>query len=250
MKDESSWNKFWAGMGTAPVMAYQSAKQLLGGAVAPEDIQAQRAITESGAAGRIGSIAGNVAMTAIPAGAASKALSVLPKAGALAGSVGTGAALEAGLNPVLEGESRAENALRGAAGGALAHGAGKVLTQTLKPRGEAAALISMGIDPKLAQSAGPGKLIGGTMDEMKELMKSPLGTISLKRALSAYGATGAVAALPKVVLPLLAAGYVANTAPATKVLFGNTAVQKALAKALRDKTGAIGAAIAGSDEEE
>ena len=114
------------GVGGGLADVYYGAKQLLGQAT-PEELEKHRQKMEairSTTAGAIGDVGGKVA-AAIPA-------AFIPGANTLTGAALTGGALGA-LQPVHEGDSRADNAILGAAGGALGNLAGSGISRLIKP---------------------------------------------------------------------------------------------------------------------
>ena len=173
------WAKFAGGFGSAATTAYQGVKQLLGGNVDEQDIKDQRALQDV-KGGTLGNIAGNVAMTALPMGAAERGLTGAAKmAGVMKGSpnltralasTGLAGAEGAALTPTIGEESRAANAAKSAAltGGVL--GAGRVLTQAVRPSKSAEALMEKGIQPTVGQGAGGG--IGKAMGYAEDLVNA------------------------------------------------------------------------------
>lgn len=153
-------DKVLAGIGTGPVQAAQSAKQLAGVPVDPQDIENQRSIASTGA-GMAGNIAGNIAMLAAPGGAALRGveagIKMLPKAlqgiARFAAVPSEAAAEGALLNPTLEGESRGKNAVQAAVLSKALQAAGNVATGVVKPTSEARAIMALGGQPTVGQGA-------------------------------------------------------------------------------------------------
>lgn len=176
--------RFLAGIGTAPVQAYQSIQQLAGVDVPKNEIEEQRALA-SGWAGGAGNLVGNVAMSYIPGGfvlknlpkaaqaiqATKAAVSQLPKAvqAALTSSVvPAGAAVQGGLlTPVIDDESRAANAGWAALFGKGLQAGGRALTGLVKPTEQAEQLMKQGIQPTIQQ--GGSGILGRTLGQVEEV---------------------------------------------------------------------------------
>jgi hypothetical protein len=141
----------------------------------PEEQQAVVAnrVNRESLEGMTGAILGGTAMTGAPAAAMQRGLTsaLLPKAaGAISRTVaptvaaaGTGATIAAGTNPVLPGESEAQNAAYGAIGGAVGNAAGRILErvfQFVKPTPQAQKLIDEGVQPTVGQAAGANSMLG------------------------------------------------------------------------------------------
>lgn len=184
--EKAPWyEKAVAGAGSAPAMGYQSVKQLMGGEVAPEDIEAQRAIADTGP-GMAGNLAGNVAMLAVPGGAGIKAMqganvtkAILPEALAGLSKVDrlrrfAAPAVQAGgeaavLAPTLEGEDRAENAAKAAFFTKALQGVGRLASGVVEPTKQALKLMKEGINPTVSQSSHQGSLLGYAEELMGSL---------------------------------------------------------------------------------
>lgn len=171
-------DKIIGGMGAAPMQAWQSIKQLMGKEVPESEVKDWRAITGTGA-GATGNVLGNVAMTALPLGAAEKALrggiTHLPKALQFLkyGVVPAVAATEsAALRPTTEGESRAEEAVKsGLFAGAAATGIralGRTLSGLAKPSQLGKQLMKEDIQPTVSE--GSKGIIGRTIGFGEDLM--------------------------------------------------------------------------------
>lgn len=149
--------------GAQPLRSLTLSLQQLMGQDKTADVERDRGGMEgAGLPGMAGSVAGNIAMLAGPAGAAQTGLTnaltkVAPKLPAALraalGAAGSAGALESVTAPVGEGETRLGNAATAAAtAGALdagLRGAGKLITQPFKPNVDAEQLFKEGITPPL-----------------------------------------------------------------------------------------------------
>lgn len=157
----SGTQKFLAGAGQGVTNFARGAGQLLGmvdqGQI-DEAAKRDAALLETGA-GSAGSLTGAVAAT-LPA-------MLVPGANTLAGAALTGAAV-GGLEPTETGESRAENMVAGALGGAGGYGIGKVASRVLSPQTSQAAteLLDQGITPT------PGQIMGGAAKRLESAAES------------------------------------------------------------------------------
>jgi len=171
MEDSPIADRIVAGVGAAPMKAYQALKQLLGYEPSEDEIRAWRAVSEG--PGMAGEVAGNLLMLGAPLGAAERTLAGVSAAGkeiatkapvlrrALAG-MGVAGAEGALLNPTLEGESRLTNALKNAAGaGAIGLG-GRIFTGLVRPSKEGQKIIDQGAQPTIKQGGGGvmGRVLG------------------------------------------------------------------------------------------
>ena len=164
MEGSNLWDQFWGGVGNFGIETGQAIRQLMGGDVSEDEIQAARGLTDT-PTGMAGNVAGNVAALAVPLGGAEKALKArtlaLPKtAGAIgraAVPVGVGAVEGAVTQPVAEGETRTKNAIIGGVAG----GGGEVLSRTLSRGAEGVAkkselgqeLFDKGYSPTVGQAS-------------------------------------------------------------------------------------------------
>lgn len=185
------WAKQAAGFFAAPKQAAQSVQQLasqtgLVDAPSEQDVKDWRMAQEEG---MVGNVAGNLAMLALPMGAAEKglrgarALQALPKSlQAIAPAAAVGATEAATLQPVLGGESRLTNA---AVGGVLPFAlkaAAKPLTGLIKPTISGAKLLAQNIVPTAGQG-GQGILSGAlrSLEELGSIL--PVGKRGIKQGL-------------------------------------------------------------------
>lgn len=175
LKDELGKNGFIernvASFGAPLAEAYQSVKQLFGGEVSDSDIKAQRAIAD---AGTTGNVAGNLAMYAVPGAKAERLIaggkaapSFLRRAIA---SMGVGGAQAGLLDPVLEDESRTENAAKGVAVAGGVSALGRTLSGLVKPSKSAQQIMDKGGQPTIGQG-GEG-VIGKTLGYMEDLISA------------------------------------------------------------------------------
>lgn len=157
----SGMQKFLAGTGKGMTDLVRGAGQVMG-LVDQEEIDAaarrDAPLMDTGAG-----VAGNIvgASTAmIPALA-------IPGAATLPGAIALGAA-EGALQPVPTGESRLDNAVAGAAGGAVGHGATRALGRVLAPETDTAVkgLMEEGITPT------PGQILGGAAKKAESALES------------------------------------------------------------------------------
>lgn len=172
--DELPWYKqFVGGLGSAPVAAYQSIKQLLGRDVSPADIEAWRSFVSTGA-GAGGNIAGNIAMFFAPGGALERAITGGRALGKTAATLGrTGAAMgvagaEGGLlTPVVDDESRVGNAAKSSLFAGTLGAAGRAATGLVRPSKEAEQLAEKGIQTTVGQG-GEG-MLGKTLGYFEDV---------------------------------------------------------------------------------
>ena len=187
MEGSNLWDQFWSGVGNFGIEGAQQVRQMLGGDVSEQEIQEVRGLTDTGM-GKFGNFAGNVLATAVPLGAAEKALKArtlaLPKAvGAaarVAAPVGIGA-VEAGLTqPVAEGESKlAQMAIGGAAGGAgegIVRGGQRVAEGVARKSKLGEELFDKGYTPTVGQGS---EGIAGTVLGTGENIMSAMGISGL-----------------------------------------------------------------------
>lgn len=174
LKDEFAnmpwYEQLIAGVGSAPMQAWQSVKQLAGQDVPESEIQDWRDVAST-PGGMVGNVAGNVGMLAVPGAKAEKLLASAWKARpvlarTLAG-MGLAGAENAALTPVLEGESRAANAAMGAGAAGAIGTAGRALGGVVTPSKEARKLMDQGIQPTVGQ--GGSGVLGKTLGYSEEL---------------------------------------------------------------------------------
>jgi hypothetical protein len=122
--------------------------------------------------GMAGGVAGNIAMTGAPAGAAYRGIAglvpqtanvVARTAAPTAAAAVTGGMVADATTPVLPGESENKNVALGAAGGAAGDAAGRILGrvfQGVRPTPEAQALMREGVQPTIGQAAGANSMLG------------------------------------------------------------------------------------------
>lgn len=145
-----------AGIGTKAMDIDTRLRQVLGMETTPQDANAVRmgrTATGPVLAGRIAADLG-ISAAAAPAG--------------IAGQAAAGAAQSFLTEPVLEGESGAQNALRGGALSAAGYGGAKLaqgLVRPVTPTADVAALAKEGIIPSVGESAAatgsvPGRIVG------------------------------------------------------------------------------------------
>lgn len=190
LEKEPWYAKAVAGLGTAPAQAWQSIKQMAGQEVPKADIEAQRAIADTGP-GMVGNLAGNIAMLAVPGGKATElaqgaraTAAALPKATQAAADAVTGldkvrmfaapaavAGTEAAaLTPTLEDETRLGNAAKAAFFTKALQGAGKIVSGAVEPTKQALELIKQGIMPTVGQG-GKGA-VGSTLGYIEDVLAS------------------------------------------------------------------------------
>lgn len=161
------WGQQAMGFFSAPKQAWQSLRQLgakigMGEAPSEQDIKDWRMVSDTG---MLGNVAGNLAMTALPLGAAEKGLrgvaaaSRFPRAlGVAVPSAVSGA--EAGLlQPTLEGESRLTNAALGAAAPLVLKAAARPLSGLVRTSDVGTQMFKEGFTPTVGQAGAglPGK---------------------------------------------------------------------------------------------
>lgn len=156
-------------------------KQLFGNQLTPQEqnaVIANRAHRDGSTAALAGSVAADIAGTAVPAVAAQGAIAkaagtILPKIIApTVGAAGTGAAISAATEPVLSGESAADNALRGAIGGAVGDSAARVAARVVQPvirSTDADTLVKQGIIPTPGRAGGANSLMGRLEQSIESL---------------------------------------------------------------------------------
>ena len=174
--------------GVAPIRALtETMRQFQGEDIDAEVESSRGAMKGAGGAGILGSVLGNAAMTAVPAGGAQmkiaqglgKAAPVLPHflRQALASGV-VGAGMEGAMNPTGHGETRGGNmAKAGATAGIMdmvLRGAGKVISAPFKPNKDAQALLDEGITPPLSHGTDSkiGQGIGKTSETVTTFLDS------------------------------------------------------------------------------
>jgi hypothetical protein len=179
-KGFSAPSKFAIGAAGAINSAAMRLKQLATG-LTPEDeqgVKEYRALEQASPAALAGDIGMNLAATATPGaalqrGATALASKVTPRFLAPAvGAAGTGAAITAATEPVLQGESGAEKALYGAAGGALGDVAARGLSRVAQPIQQSDAvktLLKEGIVPTPGQAAGAKSFLGRFEQRLESL---------------------------------------------------------------------------------
>lgn len=184
IKDELAgrldWEKNLAGVGMAVDTVAMRVKQLVGGTLNPQEtanVQANRELEAASGQVKAGNIAGNLLMTGYPAaslyrGAAAVGRAALPAslaptlAPTVAGAV-TGGTVAALTQPVLPGESTAQNVGVGAAGGAVGDVAARGIARVAQPIIQSRLvqnLLRMGIVPTPGQAAGPTSF-GGKLEQ-------------------------------------------------------------------------------------
>lgn len=156
-------------------------KQLMGNDLAPQEQQGvrdYRAQRDASTAGMVGSVAADIAGTARLGIGAQNAVArvagaALPKVVAPAvGAGAVGAAISAGTEPVLPGESTGRNALIGAAGGVAGDTAARVLGRVVQPLTRSAdvdTLMSKGIVPTPGRAAGANSMLGRIEQSLESL---------------------------------------------------------------------------------
>lgn len=156
-------------------------KQLLGNDLSQQEQQGvrdYRTQRDASTAGLVGSVAADVAGTARLGVGAQNAVArvagaALPKVVAPAVGAGVvGAAISAGTEPVLPGESTARNALVGAAGGVAGDTAARVLGRVAQPLTRSAdvdTLMSKGIVPTPGRAAGANSMMGRLEQSLESL---------------------------------------------------------------------------------
>lgn len=122
----STPGKIKAGIASAPINLYLGAKQMLGGELSPVEMDVLKQNRAASDAAPVSSFVGNVA-TAVPA-------SMIPGANTVVGATLLGGGLGA-MQPVVDGESRSQNAAIGAAGGALGQYVGGKIGRALGGKG-------------------------------------------------------------------------------------------------------------------
>lgn len=164
--------KVVSGIGSAVTDAAMRLKQLagFGGPETDATVRDNRALVDAGGTpAMLGNIAGNMAMTAIPAagiygGATNLAARALPAAVApLVGGAVSGATVAGATQPVLPGESTAQNMAVGAAGGAIGDAVARGGARLLQPLAQSPAvqtLLQNGVVPTPGQSAGANSVWG------------------------------------------------------------------------------------------
>jgi hypothetical protein len=179
-----------AGVGTAVTSPYVGLKQALGLAK-PEELEEQKALTDSGA-GKLGNIVGNLVALGIPVAKATQLATkayatFLPRAAASVAAVPTVAGIEGAAQPVQEGETRGGNAAFSAGAGSLLQGGGnlfrRALTQPVRPTQEAADLMKLGIQPTVKQGGTGvmGGVVGGAQDIAGVTPLGPSGMVARGR---------------------------------------------------------------------
>lgn len=220
--EKNNWaDRQIAGLGSAAALAGQGVRQLFGGKVEDREIQDWRGVSD---AGTVGNIAGNVAMTILPVGAAEKAirggLTAARAAKIAAGSTGAArglAAAKAAVTPVLAAgenillsptksdESTLKEAGKAGLGATVAElglrGAGRVLGPGLVKASELGKeLMAQGRTPTVGQAGrgAMGSIAGFGEDALNALgVKGPRERIGLEAmrevsedAFSGYAHTG------------------------------------------------------------
>ena len=150
---------------------------------------ANRQFLEEDTAGKVGGFAADVASFAIPGGAATKGLTMLPRIGRviaanpLKTAVATDAALSAAYSTEDKGEAALAGALGSAAGQGIVRGAGRLLGGVVRPSAEARTLMQKGIQPTIGQGADQGTMSGRLIRRGEEIAESvPIAGTFVSRA--------------------------------------------------------------------
>lgn len=150
---------------------------------------ANRQFLEEDTAGKVGGFAADVASFAIPGGAATKGLTMLPRIGRviaanpLKTAVATDAALSAAYSTEDKGEAALAGALGSAAGQGIVRGAGRLLGGVVRPSDEARTLMQKGIQPTIGQGADQGTMAGRLIRRGEEIAESvPIAGTFVSRA--------------------------------------------------------------------
>lgn len=180
-KEFSGPAKFAIGAAGAVNNAAMRLKQLVGGGLTPQDeqgVKEYRALNSASPAALAGDIGMNLLYTATPGmalqsgltGAASK---IAPRFLApTLGAAGTGAAIAATTEPVLQGESATDKALLGAAGGVIGDVAARGLSRVAQPIRQSEGvkkLLGEGVVPTPGQAAGSKSFIGRFEQRLESL---------------------------------------------------------------------------------
>lgn len=183
----------YGGMGAFLDNAAMRLKQIVTGNLSDQEktgVTQNRELLKDPIAG-LGSLAPNVMMGAV-------------SGPGLIGNVLTGAGMEFGTKPVLEGESATDNALRGGAGGALGWGAGKLVTGSpiVSPSDKTKRLLDEGIVPTLGQNAQSkgrfGEFLGGVEEKATSIpVIGDLIKNARKRGLEEFNSAAINRAVPK-----------------------------------------------------
>lgn len=196
LASRSFGGKFLAGAGTAMDRAAYGLKGLFTD-LSPQEKE-RMALNKQIAAtgpGMLGSIAGDIAMTAAPSSAvANTALQASTATGRLLGSALGQGALMGGYGALTTPEARGQAALTGGAGGAAGGGLGALLSGAMRPGAGTAA-------EKLAKQNIPlttGQSVGGTIKKMEDALR--LGSTNIanrqREALERWGKNVVQKAMP------------------------------------------------------
>jgi hypothetical protein len=171
--------RFTAGAKAGVQDAYLGIKQLFKD-LTPDEIESIRSNRElsKDTMAKIGSIASNLALTAIPGigaevGLGKVAAALLPKLIApTAAAAGTGAAISAATTPTIGDETRAGAAQAGAIGGAVGNTAVRALSRLAQPVArtpDVQKLLDEGIVPTPGRAAGANSLLGRIEQSLESL---------------------------------------------------------------------------------
>lgn len=160
--------------------------------LSPEErqtVDVNKQFLEEDTAGKVGGFAADVASFAIPGGAATKGLTMLPRIGRviaanpLKTAVATDAALSAAYSTEDKGEAALAGALGSAAGQGIVRGAGRLLGGVVRPSAEARTLMQKGIQPTIGQGADQGTMSGRLIRRGEEIAESvPIAGTFVSRA--------------------------------------------------------------------
>lgn len=160
--------------------------------LSPEErqtVDVNKQFLEEDTAGKVGGFAADVASFAIPGGAATKGLTMLPRIGRviaanpLKTAVATDAALSAAYSIEDKGEAALAGALGSAAGQGIVRGAGRLLGGVVRPSDEARTLMQKGIQPTIGQGADQGTMSGRLIRRGEEIAESvPIAGTFVSRA--------------------------------------------------------------------
>lgn len=154
-----------------------------------QDVEVNKRFLEEDTAGKVGGVAADVASFAIPGGAVTKGLTLLPRVGRViaANPFKTAVATDALLSAAYSPEDKMEAALAGAAGSAagqgIVRGAGRLLGGVVRPSAEAQTLMQKGIQPTIGQAADQGTMSGRLLRRGEEIVESvPIAGTFVSRA--------------------------------------------------------------------
>ena len=209
-KGFSTPSKFAIGAAGAINSMAMRLKQMLGRELTQQETQGLKeyqSLSDASGAAVAGDIGMNLASTMIPgvglqSGLTQLAARATPRfAAPVVGAAGTGAALSAATQPVMEGETTLGHAAMGALGGAVGDIAARGASRVIQPIGQSEAvkkLLSEGIVPTPGQAAGAKSFIGRFEQRLESLpLLGDIITRGRTRAIEELNLAAVNASLPE-----------------------------------------------------